>query len=231
MPFSKETLDFLLENRVRNDKTWFKEHDAEYRKYVLIPLQQLVVALAPEMQGIDAALICEPKIGRSVSRIYRDTRFSLDKSIFRDVMWCVFMREKQLYGGLPGFFFELSPRLFRYGCGYYQASSESMQAYRKLVLTGDVRFKEAKDAYEKQDRFVLSGDMFKRSRHKDAPDELKPWLDRKNIDFLRESHDFQGELFSSDLPDMLARDFKLLKPVYELMMAAEESIQRKGINE
>lgn len=222
MPFSKETLDFLLENRVRDSKAWFKEHDAEYRKYVLVPLQQLVVSLEAAMHKIDASLICEPKIGRSVSRIYRDTRFSKDKAIFRDVMWCVFMREKQLYGGLPGFFFELSPRVFRYGCGYYQASGESMNAYRSMVLAGDVRFKEARAAYEKQDRFVLTGDMFKRTRHKDAPDELKLWLDRKNIDFLRESNEFE-ELFSDKLSDMLAADFALLAPMYNFMMAVEAS--------
>lgn len=222
MAFSKETLDFLLENRVRDSKAWFKEHDGKYREYVLTPLQQLVVALEPAMHKIDASLICEPKIGRSVSRIYRDTRFSKDKAIFRDVMWCVFMREKQLYGGLPGFFFEFSPRMFRYGCGYYQASGESMQAYRSMILAGDVRFKEARAAYEKQDRFVLSGDMFKRTRYKDAPDELKLWLDRKNIDFLRESNAFE-ELFSAKLADMLAADFALVSPMYDFMMAVESS--------
>ena len=82
MPFSKETLDFLTENRARDSKAWFREHDKIYRAAVLDPLRELCCRLAPAMQKIDPAFMTEPKVGRCLSRIYRDTRFTRDKSPF-----------------------------------------------------------------------------------------------------------------------------------------------------
>ena len=37
MPFSKKTLDFLLENRLNDSKVWYKEHKEDYKQYVAEP--------------------------------------------------------------------------------------------------------------------------------------------------------------------------------------------------
>ena len=107
MGFTRQTLEFLSENRRQNHKMWFEAHKADYQTEVVAPLAALTRELAPELHAIDNELICIPAVGKSISRIYRDTRFSKDKSLYRDVMWCVFMRDKKLYHGLPGYFFEL----------------------------------------------------------------------------------------------------------------------------
>ncbi len=223
MPFSEESLKFLFENRVVDSKAWFLEHRDEYERLVLEPMRELVKALEPAILSIDPLLICEPKVGRSISRIYRDTRFSHDKSIFRDVMWCVFIRDKKLYNGLPGFWFEFSPRIIRYGCGYYQASPESMEAMRELIIADDKTFKAAQKALKNQSVFRLDGEKYKRSRHPEQPEEKREWLDRRDIGFITESEDFDL-LFSDALADKLAADFKLLVPMYEFMMAAEARV-------
>ena len=223
MPFSEESLKFLFENRVVDSKAWFLEHRDEYERLVLEPMRELVKALEPAILSIDPLLICEPKIGRSISRIYRDTRFSHDKSIFRDVMWCVFIRDKKLYNGLPGFWFEFSPRVIRYGCGYYQASPDSMEAMRELIIADDKTFKAAQKALKNQSVFRLDGEKYKRSRRPEQPEEKREWLDRRDIGFITESEDFDL-LFSDALADKLAADFKLLVPMYEFMMAAEARV-------
>ena len=223
MPFSEKSLDFLFENRVVDNKNWFNEHRSEYDEFVLSPLRELVTALTPAMLSLDPLLICEPKVGRSISRIFRDTRFSHDKSIFRDVMWCVFLREKKLYNGLPGFWFEFSPRGFRYGCGYYQASSATMDAMRKIILNDEKTFKKAKSAFEKQSVFYMDNTKYKRSRYPQQPEDKREWLDQKSLCFIADSEDFDL-LFSDNLADRLASDFKLLQPMYELMMAAENRV-------
>lgn len=223
MPFSEKTLKFLFENRVVDSKTWFTEHRAEYDSLVIKPLKELVMALKPTMLEIDPLLICDPKVGRSISRIYRDTRFSNDKSIFRDVMWCVFIRDKKLYDGLPGFWFEFSPRGFRYGCGYYQASGASMDAIRTLILDDDKTFKAARRAFNKQSVFRIEDTKYKRSRYPDQPEEKREWLDQRSLCFIADSDDFDL-LFSDALADKLAQDFRLLIPMYDFMMAAEARI-------
>ena len=226
MPFSEETVKFLFENRVMDSKSWFLEHRADYDRLVLEPMRELVVGLEPAMLSIDPQLICEPKVGRSISRIYRDTRFSNDKSIFRDVMWCVFIRDKKLYNGLPGFWFEFSPRIFRYGCGYYQASSESMDAMRDMIIADEKSFKAAQKAFNKQSVFHLGDSKYKRSRYPDQPEEKREWLDLRSMDFITESEDFDL-LFSDALAEKLSADFKLLAPMYDFMMAAEARIFKR----
>jgi len=223
MPFSEESVKFLFENRVVDSKVWFLEHRADYERLVLDPLRELVTALEPTILSIDPLLICEPKVGRSISRIYRDTRFSHDKSIFRDVMWCVFIRDKKLYNGLPGFWFEFSPRIFRYGCGYYQASAESMEAMRDMIIVNEKSYKAAKKAFDKQSVFQLGDSKYKRSHYPDQPEGKREWLDQRSLDFITESENFDL-LFSDSLVEKLAADFKLLVPMYDFMMAAEARV-------
>lgn len=220
MPFSDKTIDFLFENRVVDNKVWFTEHRAEYDSLVLEPLRELVTALTTAMHSIDPLLICEPKVGRSISRIYRDTRFSHDKSIFRDVMWCVFIRDKKLYNGLPAFFFEFSPSGFRHGCGYYQASAESMDIMRNMIISDDKYFKAAQRAYNKQSIFHIEDSKYKRSRHPEQPEDKREWLDQRSLCFIANSEDFDL-LYSDKLADKLEMDFKLLSPMYDFMMNVE----------
>ena len=83
MPFSPKTLDFLWENRMRNSRDWFEEHKSEYRSYVVEPLCELVEALTPTMLQIDSLFTVDPRVDKTISRIWRDTRYSHDKSLSR----------------------------------------------------------------------------------------------------------------------------------------------------
>ncbi len=222
MPFSKQTLDFLAENRIRDDKDWFHAHDGVYRVAVLEPLRELCARLTPAMLRIDPAFMTEPKIGKCLSRIYRDTRYTHDKSIFRDVMWILFARDRRLYNGLPGCFFELSPSGFRYGCGYYQADRAAIERMRQMIVADHPAYLQAAAAYARQDVFLLEGDKYKRSRHPDQPEHKRDWLDRKNLCFIHESRDF-SLLYAEDLWKRVSEELALTKPIYDFFWAAEES--------
>jgi len=219
MNFSKETFDFLIENRLQNSKEWFNGHKEQYNKYVIAPLVSLTERLAPVLLDIDPALNCSPKVGGAISRIWRDVRFSKDKSLFRDSMWLSFVRRKA--EGLPEFFFVVSPECLMYGAGYYMTPADSMRSIRELIINGDAEFKAAKAAFDNQSIFRLDGDMYGKSKHPDAPEELKAWLDRKTICFIRESGDFDL-LYSDKLFCTLAESYRILAPVYRFLIKAEE---------
>ncbi len=221
MPLSRASIDFLIENRLSNSSEWFHAHKQQYRTLVVDPLAELVTALAPTMDAIDAQLVCDPRIGGSISRVRRDTRFSRDKTFYRDTAWLVFLRDKRLYEGLPAFFFEFSPTGFRYGCGYYTASLQSLASIRRLIVDGDPAFLAAKAAYDAQAVFSLQGERYKRSPCPEQPEELRFWLDRKNVDFICDSTDFDL-LFSDRLADTLAAGFSLLAPEYRFLIRAEQ---------
>ena len=95
MPISEKTLQFLWENRIKNSRDWYTEHKNEFQEFVLVPMIELVEQLQKPLYEIDPLLIVVPKIGKSISRVYRDIRFSKDKTLYRDIMWCVFARDKR----------------------------------------------------------------------------------------------------------------------------------------
>lgn len=221
---SKETIEFLMENRVRNSRSWFLEHRAEYEKFVRRPLLELSERLAPAALGVDPQVAVSP-VGRTISRINRDTRFSHDKSLYRDVMWCVFERRGE-EGCPPGLFFEFSPDGFRYGCGYYCVPIAYMDALRELVLRDEPSYLAARRAYEKQKLFQLEGERYKRLRHPEAPAEKQDWLNRKGIAFIHSEKDFEL-LFSDRLAEVVADGFCKLAPLYAFLQRANERMLRR----
>ena len=220
MPFSEVSIEFLVENRLQDSREWYKDHKDRYNKVLLEPFVELVDRLAPDMLEIDPQLITEARVDRTLSRIYRDTRFSKDKMLYRDNMWLVFMREKKLYEGLPAFYFDMNPQGFSYGMGYYQASTASMEAIRRLILADAPAFLAADKAFRSQDVFTMEGDSYKKSRHPGASDDQRVWLDKKSISFNHHSND-HDLLFSDKLAGTLLEGFRLLVPMYEFLCLAE----------
>ncbi len=220
MPISEKTLEFLWENRIKNSREWYIEHKGDFQNFVLAPMMELVEKLEKPLHEIDPQLIVVPKVGKSISRVHRDIRFSKDKTLYRDVMWCVFGRDKKKFHS-PVFFMEYSPRGFQYGCGYYHAPAQQMQALRKMILNQDKRFLEAKKAFEKQNIFQLQGEEYKRNRFEDQPEDLQQWLNKKNISFIKQSNDFQ-QLYDEKLFQRLIEGFDILAPLYHMLIACGE---------
>jgi len=227
MPFSLKTTQFLIENRLMDSREWFKENKERYNKLVLAPFAELVERLAPDMLEIDPQLITEPRVDRTISRIYRDVRFSKDKLLYRDNMWFVFMREKKLYEGPPCFYFDMGPKGFSYGMGYYQASTASMAAIRKLALNGAAPFKKADKALRCQSLFYMDGDAYKKSKYPNQPEHLRQWLDKKSMSFNCHSDDFDL-LYSDRLASTLIEGFRTLVPIYDFLWLAEAQKEVRG---
>ena len=221
MPITPEALDFLMENKVRDSRSWYQEHKPDFKRLVLAPMEELVEELAPTVLAIDPLIVTAPKVDRTISRIYRDTRFTKDPSLYREVMWIVFMRDKRINPECPAFFFEFSPDKLRYGCGYSRASPRVVMAIRELALEGHPAFLRADAFLTSQDRFVLMGERYKRSKYPDKSESLRNWLDRKTVSVNCERRDF-SLLFSPELAPALARAFTQLAPIYDLFMAARD---------
>lgn len=222
--FSQRSLDFLYFNHKHNSKAWYQQHKEDFKTYLSSPFHDLAVSLAPSMLQIDSQIITEPK--SIVSRLYKDLRFAKDKtSLYRDHMWLTFMRGTNAGCGLPGFFFEVSPYNFQYGCGYYMADAKSMASLRNLILADSPVFQKAKECFDNQTSFKMVGETYKKPRYQNYSEDLQQWLERKDICFIATSFDVEL-LFSSNLPAHLAHEFESIKPIYDLMMTAESMTER-----
>lgn len=226
--FSEKTFDFLIENRLNNSKEWFSEHKDIYDEYVLKPLTELSQAMGDTIASMDEKIITVPKINKTISRIYRDTRFSKDKSLFRESMWLSFKRDKKEFLHYPEFFVVMNPQMMMYGCGYYYTKPETMRCIRSLIEEDSPEFQKAFKAYNNQSVFKVEGDSFKRSKYPDFPEEKKEWLDRKTICFTRYVTDF-SIVFSENLAETLCRDLVLTKDIYDFLIFAEFKAEGKII--
>lgn len=231
MAFSKNTLDFLFENKLHDSRTWFAEHREQYQEYVISPMRQLVQALEPTMLKLDPEFITEPKVGKTISRIWRDTRYSKDPSIYRDNMWIVFRkRSSKLQAECPGFYIDISGAGLSYGCGFYQASTGYMETMRTMILESHPSFKKALAAYRKQKVFVLEGDLYKRPHFPHQPPELQDWLERRGISLNTHSSDF-SLLFSDNLAEHIIQDFTQIFPIYRFLRATADREQERKIQQ
>ncbi len=219
--FTKEAPKFLFENKLNNSKDWYDSHKGDYRKFVYDPFVELIKELAPVMTEIDGKIITVPS--KLISRVRRDTRFSKDKSLYRDNVWLVFLRDKSQMSTSPCFWFEISQKGSSYGIGYYGAETGAMAKMREMIMDRHPAFQSALSCYEAQKEFVIGGEMFKRSRFPDQPENLKLWLDRKNIYFESVQNDFKLA-FSRELPDILKNGYKRLKPIYDFLCLVEASM-------
>lgn len=216
--FTAEAPRFLFENKMNNSKEWYDSHKNDYRKYVYDPFAELVAELAPTAAEIDDRLITVPS--KLISRVRRDTRFTKDKSLYRDNVWFVFLRDKSQMATSPCFWFEISQTGSSYGVGYYGAETAAMAGMREMIINRHLAFLRALKCYEAQDEFVIGGEMYKRSRFSGEPENYRLWLDRKNIYFENVQKDFKLA-FSQELPEVLKKDFKKMKPIYDFFCMAE----------
>lgn len=215
--FSPKTLKFLRGLKINNNKAWFEGHRDEYEEYVLGPLRDLVTDLGDFMLDIDTRFEITPAVNKTISRIYRDKRFSKDKSPFRSTVWFTFKnRKKDWTTHVCGYFFELSVDSYRYGMGFYDAAPAIMSKFREMIDENPKEFLKAISFFAKQQSFVLEGEKYKRIINKSKPEAIQHWYQRKNM-YLVCNRKIDDALFSSKLVDDLIFGFNMIAPFYHYL--------------
>ncbi len=214
MDFTGIPLDafaFLFELRLQNEKAFFEANRERFNKSVRDPLRALVSGLEPLINKIDPLLVTKPTA--CVSRIYRDTRFSADKSPLRDHMWIAFRREedKHLSDSFV-YYFEISPEHYAYGCGTYGPLPVLMENIRSRAAAEEAHLISIVKDLDKAG-FELFGEDFKRPKVKDAPPDALRILNKKGFYAGKESLSIKNACEPA-LLDELIQGFSLLAPLY-----------------
>jgi uncharacterized protein (TIGR02453 family) len=216
--FTQEGLNFLQDAWINNSKPWFEEHRAIYDNDLIKPFRLLVEQLAPEMLKIDEWFEIRPAIGKTISRIHRDTRFSNDKSLYRSRLWLTFKRPNKDWKEAPAYFFEISPNSYQYGLGYYCSSKQTMDIFRNEILNDTNKFLTMTRCVKKP--FELVGESYKRPLIKEQDAKIATWYNRKNLAVMVTSNHIE-DVLDSDLPQKLIKGFKQLVPLYDYLMRVE----------
>jgi uncharacterized protein (TIGR02453 family) len=219
--FSKETLEFLSGLRENNNKQWFEINREMYETYLLEPLKCLVQDMGFFMKSIDPYFEITPKVDKTIARIYRDTRFSKDKSPYRSNLWITFRRSGRDWKEDPVYYFEIFPDWYRYGMGFYGASKATMDNFRKLIEAKPGEFLKAISFYSDKGEFILEGEKYKRPLRDDLPPKIMEWYQMKNF-YITCNRGIDDVLFSPDLINELISGFKALEPLYHYLWKVRE---------
>jgi uncharacterized protein (TIGR02453 family) len=131
MNFPAETLRFLRALKRNNRREWFNAHRDDYEAYVRQPMTAIVERLAVDLRAFAPELVASPTV--SMYRIYRDTRFSEDKTPYKTHIAAVFPTR-----GLPkhegaGAYFHVSPEEVWIGGGMYMPQPPQLVAVREHI--------------------------------------------------------------------------------------------------
>ncbi len=209
--FTQETGAFLWELAFNNERPWFLAHKEEFEQVLNRPFK----ALAADTAALMDQRFPQEKLLLHVSRIYRDARRLFGRGPYKDHMWFSLKSSAALLEG-PTFWFEVGAADYSYGMGFYSASAAQMAAFRRSVDANPARFERLAADIERQHGFTLTGDEY--ARPKGSHNELiDRWYNRRQLG-LELTRDFGGELFSSELPAIIAADYAKLMPMYRFFV-------------
>ncbi len=137
-PFTPESLAFLRALKRHNDRDWFRERKSEYERHVRGPMVEVLAKLAEDFRAFAPEIVSDPRV--SLYRIYRDTRFSDDKSPLKTNVAAHFPTRGFAKGESAGLYFEVSPEGVWIGGGVYMPSSTQLLAIRQHIVANQRRF-------------------------------------------------------------------------------------------
>lgn len=142
--FTAESLAFLRALRRHNDRDWFRARRDRYEQHVRQPMIAIIERLAEDLPAFAPELVATPRA--SLYRIYRDTRFSADKSPLKTHVAAVFpCRDLPKHQG-AGLYFHLSATELFIGGGLYAPLPADLHRLRTHLAANFTRFRAIVDA-------------------------------------------------------------------------------------
>jgi uncharacterized protein (TIGR02453 family) len=131
--FTRKTLSFLRALKRNNNREWFRAHKTEYETHVRGPMIEVLARLSTDFGTFAPEVISDPKV--SLFRIYRDTRFSSDKTPLKTAIAAHFPSRQFSGNDGAGLYFEVAPAWVWIGGGMYMPTTSDLQAIRNQIAT------------------------------------------------------------------------------------------------
>lgn len=214
--FTNASFRFLNDLKANNDRDWFNENKSRYEEHIKDPALRLISDFAPHLAKISPHFMATP---RSLFRIYRDTRFSKDKSPYKTQTGIHFRHERAKDAYAPGFYFHVEPKQVFVAMGIWHPQSAALRMIREHIVEDPAGWKRASRGKKFTDSFTLEGESLKRApRGMDPEHPLIDDLKRK--DFIGVRRVPQTFATSSDLVKELATGFKAGAPLVRYLCRA-----------
>jgi uncharacterized protein (TIGR02453 family) len=211
--FRPEALRFLEELGRNNDRAWFQAHRSTYEQELLEPARDFVEAMGEELE-----VNADPRVGGSIGRINRDTRFSKDKRPYKTHQDLWFWQGSGTSRESPGFWFRLTPDRLILGAGKHSFERPLLERYRQAVAGKPGEELAAVTAKLERAGYELGGRNYKR-----VPAGFD--ADHPRADLLRHDSLYAGieltvppEVHTAKFPRFCAAHYRKLAPLNDWLL-------------
>ncbi len=221
--FPKETVKFLKDLAKNNEKPWFNANRKKYELFFLKPAKDFIVAMSEKLEKLSSDIQGIPAVNKSIFKIYKDVRFSKDKTPFKTHLGLWFWEGEGPRMECSGFYFHLDPPNLMLGVGIYMFPKHQLEEFRNSVVHvkhGPELIKAIKKI--EKSGYTVGGEHYKRvPRGFDA--------EHKNADYLLYNGMFGGietkipkEFYTSDIIDYCFKAYKDMLPLHQWLVKLTE---------
>lgn len=161
--FEQATLRFLEELAANNNREWFKANKSRYEEQVLDvalrfiqSMQSPLADFAPHFDAIPT------RMGGSLMRVYRDTRFSKNKLPYKTNIGIQFRHEQAKDVHSPGYYVHIQPDEVFLGAGMWRPDSEPLLSIRNRIASKPQEWRRTMSDKAFKRHFRLGGESLTR---------------------------------------------------------------------
>lgn len=224
--FPPEGIKFLKQLEKNNDRDWFQARKETYETKLRAPMAELVEAINAELRKFAPEHITDPK--KAIYRIYRDTRFSNDKTPYKTHAAAIFPRRGLDKHSSAGYYFHVSPKSVMIAAGAYMPGPDQLYPIRTWLTENHAAFLKTAAKAEKICGKLQGESMTRSPKGFDPAHPAADLVKQKSWLFWQE---LDAELACSPklLPELVKR-FKAAAPVIAaintpLLKAARPTIE------
>lgn len=218
--FSDAAIRFLAELERNNNREWFAANKHRYERDVLDPSLSFIDAMQVPLAKVSKNFVAAPKrVGGSLMRIYRDTRFARDKTPYKTNIGIQFRHEQGKDVHAPGYYLHIDPHEVFVGVGLWHPPSDALAAIRQRLDARPAEWKRARDDARFRRQFALAGESLKRPpRGYPADHPLIDDLRRK--DFIAVKSLSHSAVTRNGFVDRVAASFAVATPFMRFLCKA-----------
>ena len=186
--FEKSSLEFLEQLAANNNRDWFNENKPRYEEHVLDVALRFIQSMQDPLAEIAPHFTAVPqRVGGSLMRVYRDTRFSRNKLPYKTNVGIQFRHELARDVHSPGYYVHVDPGRVFVGVGMWRPDADSLRAIRERIVAKPAEWKRALGDTKFRRHFELGGESLSRApRGFDKDHELIEDIKRKSFIAVRD---------------------------------------------
>lgn len=218
--FTPATMRFFRQLAKNNNRDWFEANKARFESDVREPFQALITDLAAPLSKISPQFVADPrKQGGSLFRLYRDTRFSKDKTPYKTWSGARLFHQRSKQVPAPSFYLHVSPDECFVGGGIWHPEPDTLKRLRSFLEENPAAWIKATQSKPFRSRYEFWGESLTRPpRGIDPAHPLIEDLKRKNLAAgINLSTD---QVLSDQLHSLVVEHFKGLAPMIDYLCAA-----------